>query len=284
MAGVIAMPIPQYPPQLTAPIPLYPWQQLPLPSPCGMCDAESSIQCISATDITVNAWYSCWNPSSECTTQLMTSAIDLSTSSKSTQLTNIQHRGYTDFSSKPKFKREPRFDFAHLAKSVSEENDGKYSTSHDRNQEAQIISHVTVHFNQLRFSEYQQLPGRFCPAVIKKTRRHGPRTKKEFICKFCSRHFTKSYNLLIHERTHTDERPYSCDICGKAFRRQDHLRDHKYIHSKEKPFKCVECGKGFCQSRTLAVHKALHSQAPNINRGRTLSKTSAKNTTCPKNP
>jgi len=104
------------------------------------------------------------------------------------------------------------------------------------------------------------LPTSFDPRLI---RGQGRRPKKRYICKHCNREFSKSYNLLIHERTHTDERPYPCETCGKAFRRMDHLRDHQYTHAAVKPYNCTGCGKGFCQARTLAIHKATCTKTSN---------------------
>ncbi|XP_022102762.1 protein odd-skipped-related 1-like isoform X2 [Acanthaster planci] len=143
--------------------------------------------------------------------------------------------------------RAPKFDFAHLALAATQ----PCSVDENLAKGTGVVALPHPPHPHLHHHGHPE----------ERRRGRGPtRAKKEFICKFCGRHFTKSYNLLIHERTHTDERPFSCDICQKAFRRQDHLRDHRYIHSKEKPFKCPECGKGFCQARTLAVHKTLHLQ------------------------
>ncbi|KAJ0413246.1 hypothetical protein BJY00DRAFT_322292 [Aspergillus carlsbadensis] len=56
-------------------------------------------------------------------------------------------------------------------------------------------------------------------------------TRRQRVCSWCPRSFTKEEHLARHVRTHTKEKPFFCTECNKSFTRHDsllrHIRSHK---------------------------------------------------------
>jgi uncharacterized Zn-finger protein len=78
-------------------------------------------------------------------------------------------------------------------------------------------------------------------------------------CRTCFHIAGSPSELLIHERTHSGEKPYVCGQCGKCFAQNSHLRVHERVHNGEKPYPCEQCDKRFTTSGNLRLHTRIHS-------------------------
>lgn len=55
-------------------------------------------------------------------------------------------------------------------------------------------------------------------------------SKSMLKCNFCTKLFTKNFDLQQHIRSHTGEKPFQCVVCGRAFAQKSNAKKHMQAH------------------------------------------------------
>ncbi|XP_049587114.1 zinc finger protein 576, tandem duplicate 1 [Syngnathus scovelli] len=80
-----------------------------------------------------------------------------------------------------------------------------------------------------------------------------------FTCYHCDSHFTNSTELMAHQKTHVERKPYKCPLCGQTFKRLSELTLHKKVHVGQDGYTCPDCGKTCKTTTLLKYHSRVHT-------------------------
>lgn len=74
-------------------------------------------------------------------------------------------------------------------------------------------------------------------------------------CHFCPYTSCRLFNLVMHKRIHTGEKPFKCSACPSAFTQPSNLKRHMQSkHTDKKPFACRLCSSAFRYKLQLEKH------------------------------
>ncbi|XP_055540961.1 zinc finger protein 568-like [Wyeomyia smithii] len=89
--------------------------------------------------------------------------------------------------------------------------------------------------------------------------RHSEAT---YCCSYCPRKLKTREAQVLHERSHTGEKPFACrtEGCEKRYASITDRRRHEMAsHTGERPHKCSYCVASFVRKRQLTIHERKHT-------------------------
>ncbi|XP_077109727.1 uncharacterized protein LOC143766149 isoform X1 [Ranitomeya variabilis] len=120
---------------------------------------------------------------------------------------------------------------------------------------SKLNSHEKIHTEKT----FSTLANQFNWKLNLVTHQNSRTEEKPYSCSECGICFLYISDLITHTQFHTGEKPFSCSECGKCFNKKSSFVRHQRSHTGEKPYSCSECGKRCNQKSDLITHQRIHT-------------------------